>query len=178
MPRLTYKRSSWKVRPNNSNRHRGRWGSFIVWWQDAFGRLPESSPEQRDPLDLDRPDAPATPLPPDRPAGSAPERIEDAAQEFLQRATRPGARIVGADYDCDGRTDLTVIPEPGSAWTTLPVAMPRGEEEFFVMNDPLQQWPQLAAAPGAKAVVGVPTSSAGAAAAAAKTARRIIESLL
>ncbi|HKE98399.1 MAG TPA: VCBS repeat-containing protein [Actinomycetes bacterium] len=77
-----------------------------------------------------------------------------AAQEFLQRATRPGARIVGADYDCDGRTDLTVIPEPGSAWTTLPVAMPRGEEEFFVMNDPLPHWPQLAAAPGVKAVVG------------------------
>jgi hypothetical protein len=48
-----------------------------------FGRLPESLPEQRDPLDLDRPDAPATPLPPDRPAGSTPERIEEAAQEFL-----------------------------------------------------------------------------------------------
>jgi hypothetical protein len=26
---------------------------------------------------------PATPLPPDRPSGAAPERIEDAAQEFL-----------------------------------------------------------------------------------------------
>jgi hypothetical protein len=68
---------------DNSNRHRGRWGSFVAWWQDAFGRLPESLPEQRDPLDLDRPDASATPLPPDRPAGSTPERIEDAAQEFL-----------------------------------------------------------------------------------------------
>jgi hypothetical protein len=68
---------------DNSTRHRGRWGSLITWWQDALGRLPESLPEQRDPLDLDRPDAPATPLPPDRPAGSAPERIEDAAQEFL-----------------------------------------------------------------------------------------------
>ncbi len=68
---------------DNSNRHRGRWGSFIAWWQEAFGSLPESLPEQRDPLDLDRPDAPAAPLPPDCPAGSTPERIDDAAQEFL-----------------------------------------------------------------------------------------------
>jgi hypothetical protein len=68
---------------DNPNRHRTRWVGLVAWWQDAFGRLPESQPEQRDLLDLDRPDAPATPLPPDRPAGSAPERIEDAAQEFL-----------------------------------------------------------------------------------------------
>jgi hypothetical protein len=77
------------------------------------------------------------------------------SQEFIQRALQPGARIVGADYDCDGRTDLTVVPEPDSDWTTMPVAMPRGPEEFFVMNDPVPpHWPQLAAASGAKPLVG------------------------
>lgn len=67
----------------NSNLHRGRWGGLIAWWQDAFGRLAEAAPAQPDLLDFDRPDAPATPLPPNRPAGATPERIEDAAQEFL-----------------------------------------------------------------------------------------------
>ena len=68
---------------DNSKRHGSRWGGLIAWWQGAFGQLGESEPQQRDLLELDRPDAPATPLPPDRPAGAAPERIEDAAQEFL-----------------------------------------------------------------------------------------------
>ena len=67
----------------NPNLHSGRWGGLITWWQDTFGRLSELSPEQQDPLDLDRPDAPSTPLPPDRPSGATPDRIEDAAQEFL-----------------------------------------------------------------------------------------------
>ena len=48
-----------------------------------FGRLARRLPEQPDLLNLDRPDAPPTPLPPDRPAGAAPDRVEDAVQEFL-----------------------------------------------------------------------------------------------
>jgi hypothetical protein len=34
-------------------------------------------------MNADRPDAAPTPLPPDRPKGAAPAKIEDAGQEFL-----------------------------------------------------------------------------------------------
>ena len=66
----------------NSAKHGARWSGLVTWWQ-AFGRLAEALPDQPDLLNLDRPDAPATPLPPDRPKGAAPDRIEDAVQEFL-----------------------------------------------------------------------------------------------
>jgi hypothetical protein len=66
----------------NTALHRGRWGGFIAFWQEAFGNLNEEG-APRDIIDFDRPDARVTPLPPDRPRGASPERIEDAAQEFL-----------------------------------------------------------------------------------------------
>ncbi len=66
----------------NANRHGVRWTGLITWWQ-SFGRLAEALPDQPDLLNLDRPDAPSTPLPPDRPSGAAPDRVEDAVQEFL-----------------------------------------------------------------------------------------------
>jgi hypothetical protein len=65
----------------NSAKHGIRWSGLITWWQ-AMGRLAQAAPEQPDLLNLDRPDA-ATPLPPDRPAGASPDRVEDAVQEFL-----------------------------------------------------------------------------------------------
>jgi FG-GAP-like repeat len=86
--------------------------------------------------------------------GAFDEVQAEAAPEFTTPAGRRGAKIVGADYDCDGRTDLTVLPEPDDAWTTMPVAMPRDEESFFVMNDPVPNFPQLAGASGTKALVG------------------------
>jgi hypothetical protein len=66
----------------NSTKHGARWTGLITWWQ-AFGRLAEAMPDQPDLLSLDRPDAPSTPLPPDRPMSAAPDRVEDAVQEFL-----------------------------------------------------------------------------------------------
>ena len=48
-----------------------------------FGTLGESRSEEADLLTANRPDSSPTPLPPDWPAGAAPDRIEDAAQEFL-----------------------------------------------------------------------------------------------
>jgi hypothetical protein len=63
--------------------HNDRWQGLVPWWQDVFGRVRESTPRQEDLLGLDRPDVPSTPLPPDRPANQAIDRIEDAAQEFL-----------------------------------------------------------------------------------------------
>jgi hypothetical protein len=67
----------------NPTLHSGRWQGLILWWQDVFGRLQESMPKPIDVMGLDRPDGPPTPLPPDRPANAAPDRVEDAAQEFL-----------------------------------------------------------------------------------------------
>jgi len=65
----------------NSAKHGARWNGLITWWQ-AFGKLAQALPDQPDLLNLDRPDAP-TPLPPDRPMGASPEKVEDAVQEFL-----------------------------------------------------------------------------------------------
>ena len=66
----------------NSAKHGARWNGLITWWQ-SFGRLAEALPDQPDLLNLDRPEAPPTPLPPDRPRGASPDRVEDAVQEFL-----------------------------------------------------------------------------------------------
>ena len=76
----------------NSTKHGARWSGLITWWQ-TFGRLAEASPDQPDLLNLDRPDAPSTPLPPDRPLSAAPDRVEDAVQEFLTD------RLVRHQYD-------------------------------------------------------------------------------
>lgn len=77
-----------------------------------------------------------------------------ATAQFFLRANQPGARIVGSDNDCDGRTDLVVISEPSGGWMTVPVAMPRGEEEFSVMDDPMPNFPGWSRAPGAQLLVG------------------------
>ena len=66
----------------NSTRHGARWSGLIAWWQSSFGRLAQATPDQPDLLNLDRPEPP-TPLPPDRPSGTSPDRVEDAVQEFL-----------------------------------------------------------------------------------------------
>ena len=78
---LTAANSDIRVR-ENTNLHRSRWGGLISWWQEAFGHVGESATDTRDLIDANRPET-ATPLPPDRPSGANPERIEDAAQEFL-----------------------------------------------------------------------------------------------
>ena len=68
---------------DNAKRHNNRWQGLIPWWQQVFGRVDESAGESGDVINSERPDAAPTPLPPDRPLGAAPERLEDAAQEFL-----------------------------------------------------------------------------------------------
>jgi hypothetical protein len=67
---------------DNTQRHNGRWGGLVAWWQDFIGHLHEPDTIEGEALGLNRPDVP-TPTPPDRPAGAEPERIEDATQEFL-----------------------------------------------------------------------------------------------
>ena len=86
--------------------------------------------------------------------GAFDEVVTQQGPEFTTPATRRGAQLVGADFDCDGRTDLAVLPPPGSNETTIPVLMPRSAEAFAFANDPLPHFPQLAAVSGAKALTG------------------------
>jgi len=67
----------------NPKLHNARWSGLILWWQDTLGRLQGSLNKPVDLANTDRAMGSATPLPPDRPSGAAPEKIEDAAQEFL-----------------------------------------------------------------------------------------------
>jgi hypothetical protein len=66
----------------NPRLHNVRWNGFVAWWQDLFGRLDDVNEPSRDLLYANHPPVP-TPLPPDRPLGAAPVRIESAVQEFL-----------------------------------------------------------------------------------------------
>jgi len=68
---------------DNPTLHNARWQGLVLWWQGVFGRLKEATPKPVDLLGLDQPDGAPTPLPPDRPMNAAPDKIEDAAQEFL-----------------------------------------------------------------------------------------------
>ena len=68
---------------DNPKHHNGRWRGLTAWWQETFGRLVEAAPKPANLMNMDLPAVPSAPLPADRPAGAAPDRIEDAAQEFL-----------------------------------------------------------------------------------------------
>ena len=69
---------------DNHDKHVGRWGGFVAWWRPTFGDVEHNTDNQGGPdlLSREPPEAP-TPLPPDRPVGDEPEKLEDAAQEFL-----------------------------------------------------------------------------------------------
>jgi len=70
---------------DNYEKHNGRWGGFVAWWQGVFGGLNHHTGKKTTGIGLlsqERKEAP-TPLPPNRPAGSEPEELADAVQEFL-----------------------------------------------------------------------------------------------
>jgi hypothetical protein len=69
---------------DNYEKHNRRWGGFVNWWRDVFGRLDDEPRERstRNLLAAERPEPP-TPLPPNRPSGASIEEIQDAVQEFL-----------------------------------------------------------------------------------------------
>jgi hypothetical protein len=68
---------------DNPRLHNGRWSGLVFWWQERFGKLQSSLARPVDLANTDRAMGPATPLPPDRPSGASPDKVEDAAQEFL-----------------------------------------------------------------------------------------------
>ncbi len=68
---------------DNHEKHNGRWGGFVAWWQGIFGNLKVRDEEvQRDLMYEERPEEP-TPLPPNRPRGVKVGMIHEAVQEFL-----------------------------------------------------------------------------------------------
>ena len=66
----------------NYRLHTGRWSGLAAWWQSLFGHL---DMDEGTILDLFSYKAPPDPveIPPDRPLGFSPEKVTDAAQEFL-----------------------------------------------------------------------------------------------
>ena len=68
---------------DNPKAHNARWSGLILWWQDTLGKLQVNLAKPVDLANIDRAMGPPTPLPPDRPSGASPEKLEDAAQEFL-----------------------------------------------------------------------------------------------
>ena len=68
---------------DNHEKHNGRWGGFVAWWQGIFGNLKERDEESpRDIMYTEPPEQP-TPLPPNRARGVKVVEIHDAVQEFL-----------------------------------------------------------------------------------------------
>ena len=69
---------------DNHERHNGRWGGFVAWWQGVFGNLAHHRGNAAGPgmYSRERPEVP-TPLPPDRPREAEPDQLADATQEFL-----------------------------------------------------------------------------------------------
>lgn len=77
-----------------------------------------------------------------------------ATPQFYLRANQPGARIIATDNDCDGRPDLVVISEPTGTWNSIPVAMYRRAEDYFVMDDIVPAFTQFSRTPNAQLLTG------------------------
>jgi hypothetical protein len=73
------------------------------------------------------------------------------AASFAADAQSPGVRVVSADFNHDGRSDLALTG--GAGWNTVPVAFSNGDGTFSVTNDPVADFPEDAAL-GALAVAG------------------------
>src|SRR5262249_43561712 len=75
---------------------------------------------------------------------------------FPEWAQAPGARLLAADFNLDGFTDLALTGP--STWATIPVALFDGNifdpNAFSVINNPAATFAAWAGVPGAQPVVG------------------------
>ncbi|MBG6135841.1 FG-GAP-like repeat-containing protein [Longispora fulva] len=72
--------------------------------------------------------------------------------EFANWVTSSNVRLVSGDFNADGRTDLALTGGPN--WSTLPVAMSKGDGTFTVTNAPITDFGGWASNPAAKVVTG------------------------
>lgn len=70
---------------------------------------------------------------------------------FAAWAATPNAKVLGGDYNGDGRTDVALT---GGGWTTLPVAFSNGNGGFNITNAGVGDFAKWAAVPNAKALTG------------------------
>jgi hypothetical protein len=71
---------------------------------------------------------------------------------FSAWAHDPGAKLVAADFNDDGKDDLALVG--GRAWLTVPVAFSNGDGTFRVTNEPVPSVPAWAQEGGVQAVAG------------------------
>jgi VCBS repeat protein len=75
--------------------------------------------------------------------------------DFAGWAQVRGSEALTGDFNQDGKTDIALLPGPGTPWWyTLPVAFSNGNGTFNVTNTPLGEFAAWAQAPGARAVTG------------------------
>jgi hypothetical protein len=75
--------------------------------------------------------------------------------DYSQWAQVPGVRPVAGDFNGDGRTDISLIPGPGTSWwTTLPTAFSQGDGSFRITNTGVGDYVLWGQTPGARPVAG------------------------
>jgi len=67
-------------------------------------------------------------------------------------AAVPGTKVVAADVDGDGRTDMIITGGPG--WSTVPVAFSAGNGTFRASNVFVPNMPFWAVVPGVRVIAG------------------------
>lgn len=78
--------------------------------------------------------------------------VNKPVADFPGWAQNPAAKIVAADLDNDGDTDIAMVGVPG--WKTIPTAFSNRDGTFTVKNEHLDQFADWAAADGVQAVAG------------------------
>jgi len=67
----------------NYEEHNKRWAGLVNWWEELFGSVKEEEVSETDLMAAQEAVEPATPLPPNRPAGAQVANAYEATQEFL-----------------------------------------------------------------------------------------------
>lgn len=72
--------------------------------------------------------------------------------DFPAWAAQPGARLLAADFNRDGRSDLALVGAAG--WGSIPVALSNGDGSFRVENRYLADFPTWASSSGVQPLAG------------------------